>query len=158
MPTTSAMPMAIDSAEKNVPPKACREAVSVTRPAPVIPAHERDQGDLLADGHVLPRGLHDEQRAQRQVDAGAVEVERVPGREHDAHALARRAGALELDEHARQHGLRGGGAEDDEQLVLEQTDELQDREPVEASDETEHDEDEHRRRAPEGHEQQREAL
>ena len=38
MPTTSAMPTAIDSAEKNVPPNACSEAVSVTRPAPVMPA------------------------------------------------------------------------------------------------------------------------
>ena len=38
MPTTSAMPTAIDSAEKNVPPNACSDAVSVTSPAPVIPA------------------------------------------------------------------------------------------------------------------------
>ena len=38
MPTTSAMPTAIDSGEKNVPPNACSEAVSVTRPAPVMPA------------------------------------------------------------------------------------------------------------------------
>ena len=38
MPTTRAMPTAIDSAEKNVPPNACSEAVSVTSPAPVMPA------------------------------------------------------------------------------------------------------------------------
>jgi hypothetical protein len=38
MPTTSAIPIAIDSGEKNVPPNACSEAVSVTSPAPVIPA------------------------------------------------------------------------------------------------------------------------
>ena len=38
MPTTSAMPIEIASAEKNVPPNACSDAVSVTRPAPVIPA------------------------------------------------------------------------------------------------------------------------
>ena len=38
MPTTSAMPTAIDSAVKNVPPNACSDATSVTRPAPVMPA------------------------------------------------------------------------------------------------------------------------
>ena len=38
IPTTSAMPTAIDSAEKNSPPNACSDAVSVTRPAPVMPA------------------------------------------------------------------------------------------------------------------------
>jgi hypothetical protein len=38
MPTTSAMPTAMLSAEKNVPPNACSDAVSVTRPAPVMPA------------------------------------------------------------------------------------------------------------------------
>ena len=38
MPTTSAMPIEIASAEKNSPPNACSEAVSVTSPAPVIPA------------------------------------------------------------------------------------------------------------------------
>jgi hypothetical protein len=38
IPTTSAMPTAIDSAVKNVPPNACSDATSVTSPAPVIPA------------------------------------------------------------------------------------------------------------------------
>ena len=38
MPTTSAIPTAIASAEKNSPPNACSDAVSVTRPAPVMPA------------------------------------------------------------------------------------------------------------------------
>ena len=42
MPTTSAIPVAIDSAEKNVPPNAVSEAVSVTRPAPVTPAAPLD--------------------------------------------------------------------------------------------------------------------
>ena len=32
------MPIEIASAEKNSPPNACSEAVSVTRPAPVMPA------------------------------------------------------------------------------------------------------------------------
>ena len=62
MPTTSAMPTAIDSAVKNVPPNACSEATSVTRPAPVMPAAPFDvriisagERDLLADRHVLRR-------------------------------------------------------------------------------------------------------
>jgi hypothetical protein len=38
MPTTSAMPTAIASAVKNVPPNACSEATRVTRPAPEMPA------------------------------------------------------------------------------------------------------------------------
>ncbi len=38
IPTTSAIPTAIDSAVKNVPPNACSEATRVTSPAPVMPA------------------------------------------------------------------------------------------------------------------------
>jgi hypothetical protein len=60
IPTTSAMPTAIDSALKNVPPNACSDAVSVTRPAPVIPAAPLEvstisaQRDLLPEAHRLP--------------------------------------------------------------------------------------------------------
>ena len=129
MPTTSAMPTAIASAEKNSPPKACSDAVSVTRPAPVMPGgalaredHQARERDLLADRHVLARGLHDEQRAEREVDAGAVEVERVARRDHDADGLPRRARRLELRQQARQHGLRRRGADDDQQLVLDEPD------------------------------------
>src|SRR3712207_3585553 len=84
-------------------------------------------------------------RAERQVDAGAVEVERVARREDDADALARRARAMQLDQQTRQHGLRGGRAEDDQQLVLQQPDEAQDGEAVQAGDEAEHTEHEDRR-------------
>ena len=61
MPTTSAIPTAIASAEKNVPPKACSDAVSVTRPGAGDARgalggqdHQPGERDLLADRHVLP--------------------------------------------------------------------------------------------------------
>src|SRR5918999_6514434 len=89
--------------------------------------HQRGERELLADRHVLAGGLHDEQRAEREVDAGAVEVERVARGQDDADGLARGARALELDQQPREHGLGRGRAEDDQQLVLEQADEAQDR-------------------------------
>ncbi len=63
----------------------------VARPAPVTPGgalggddHEDQQRDLLADRQRVAERLGDEQRGHGQVDRGAVEVERVAGRHHDA--------------------------------------------------------------------------
>ena len=53
--------------------------------------HEDQQRDLLADRQRVAQRLGDEQRGHRQVDRGAVEVERVAGRDDDADGrLARR--------------------------------------------------------------------
>ena len=60
-----------------------QRAISVTRPAPGCRGalrgedHQPGERELLADRHVLPRRLDDEQRAHREVDARAVEIERV---------------------------------------------------------------------------------
>ena len=48
IPTTSAIPTAIHLAVKNSPPNACSEAVSVTSPAPVIPAAPLDVSTISA--------------------------------------------------------------------------------------------------------------
>ena len=73
----------------------------VASPAPLTPAaplrgddHEHQQRDLLADGQRLAHRVGDEQRRHRQVDRRAVQVERVAGRDDDAHRrLLRRQGA-----------------------------------------------------------------
>ncbi len=49
---------------------------------------------------------------------------------------------LQLDDHARQHRLRGRGAEHDQQLLLDVPDEPPDAEPGEPGNSSEHDEDE----------------
>ena len=46
--------------------------------------HEHQQRDLLADRQRVAHRVGDEQRRHRQVDRGAVEVERVAGRHNDA--------------------------------------------------------------------------
>ncbi|MCO5561355.1 hypothetical protein L7F22_014976 [Adiantum nelumboides] len=114
--------------------------------------HQHGQRDLRADRQVLATGLDDEQRTQGQVDAGAVEVERVAGRDDHADGLLRRTGGLQLGEQARQHRLRRRRTDDDQQLVLDQPDHLEDVEPGQPGHRTEHDDDEHRAGAPEhGH-------
>jgi hypothetical protein len=58
IPTTSAMPTAIDSALKNVPPNACSDAVSVTRPTPVIPAAPLEVSTISAHSAICcPRPI-----------------------------------------------------------------------------------------------------
>ena len=59
MPTTSAMPTAIDSAVKNVPPKACSDAVRVTSPAPVMPAAPLDVSTISAHSAICSPMLID---------------------------------------------------------------------------------------------------
>ena len=146
MPTISAMPTAGMAEWAS---KACSEAARVTRPAPVTPAaplrgdqHEQQQADLDADRHVVAGGLGDEDRAHGQVDAGAVEVERVAGRDGEAHDRLLRARRLQLDHHARQHRLAGRRAEHDQDLVLDVAQELEEAEARELRDEAEHDDDE----------------
>ena len=57
-------------------------AASVMKPAPVTPAapfetehRDRQQRQLLATGQIDPARLRDEQRRQRHVDVGAIEIE-----------------------------------------------------------------------------------
>ena len=96
----------------------------VAMPAPVTPAapfdaidHEDQQRDLLADRQRVAQRLGDEQRRHGQVDRGAVEVERVAGRDHDAHRRLVDAGVLHLGDQPRQRGLRGRRRQDQQELA-----------------------------------------
>ena len=84
-------------------------------------------------------GLRQEQRGQRHIDVGAVEIEAVAGRDDEADHRARRAEVLHLLHHVRQHGFRRGGAEHDQEFVLDVADETDDREAGEPGDTAEHD-------------------
>ena len=99
IPTTSAMPTAIDSggeerAAERLQRGDERDQAGAGDAGGALGGEDHQPGerDLLADRHVLARRLDDEQRAQRQVDAGAVEIERVARRDHHADGLARGAG------------------------------------------------------------------
>lgn len=48
---------------------------------------DEDHGDLLAEGEVDADGLGDEERADGEVDGGAVEVEGVAGGQHEPHRV-----------------------------------------------------------------------
>ena len=63
--------------------------------------------------------LGDEQRGHRQVDRGAVEVERVAGRHDDADGRLVDADVLHLGDQPRQRGLRGRGRQDQQELAAE---------------------------------------
>ena len=67
--------------------------------------HEHQQADLLGDRHRHAHARGDEQRRHGEVDRGAVEVERVAGRDRDAHDGLRDAEVLHLRDEARQRRL-----------------------------------------------------
>ena len=87
-------------------------------------------------------GLRDEHGRHRQVDRGAIQVERIARGNHQAHAGLVGAQVLHLLHHARQHRFAGRRAQHDQQLFLDVLDELPDAEPVEPGDAAEHHEDE----------------
>ena len=81
--------------------------------------HEQQQRDLLADRQRVAQRLGDEQRRHRQVDRGAVEVERVAGRHDDADGRLVDAGVLHLGDQPRQRRLRRRGRQDQQELAAE---------------------------------------
>ncbi len=117
----------------------------------------RDQqdGDLLAEGEIEAERLRDEQGRQRHVDIGAVEVERVAGRHHEAHHRLGAAEPLELLHQGRQRAFRRRRAEHDQEFVLDVGQELEDRETDEPRDHAEHHEHEQRGGDVEGRDQAR---
>ena len=84
-------------------------------------------------------GLRQEQCRQRHIDIGAVEIEAVAGRDHQADNRFGGTQALHLLDHVRQHRLRRTGTEHDQQFVLDVGDEAEDREAGESGDGPEHD-------------------
>ena len=78
--------------------------------------HQYD-GDLLAQGEVDADGLGDEERADGEVDRGAVEVEGVAGRQDQADRVVAGSRLAQLLHHARHDGLAGRGAEREQHLL-----------------------------------------
>ncbi len=121
-------------------------AASVMKPAPVTP--EAPFEVMMATPR-MPSScqivrcrvgrLRREQRRQRHVDVGAVEIEAVAGRDDKADHRARRAEMLHLLHHLRQNGFRGRGSEHDQQFVLDVEDEANDREARDPRDRPEND-------------------
>src|SRR5262249_60844108 len=109
-------------------------AASVTKPAPVTP--EAPFEVIMAISS---------RPSERHVDVGTVEIEAVPGRDHETHDRARRAQPLHFLHHLRQHRFRRAGADHDQKLVLDIGDEAKDREPGKPRDRAEHDQDEQQR-------------
>ena len=91
--------------------------------------HEHQQADLLGDRHRAAQRVGDEQRRHRQVDRGAVQVERVAGRDDDADGAAVDTQVLHLGDQPRQRGLRRRGREDQQVLAGEVAHQLEDRTP-----------------------------
>ena len=115
-------------------------AASTMKPDPVTPAApfevSRSTPMMPSCCHKRQLGvgrLREEDRRHGQVDAGAIQVEGVAGRDHQAHDRLLAAEVLELGDHARQHRLGRRGAEHDQQLFLDVPDELEDVEPCRAT-------------------------
>ena len=108
-------------------------AASTMKPEPVTPAAPFEVKSRMAMmpscwaklSSVFGR-LRQEQRGHGEIDAGAVEVEGVARRDHEADHRLLAAEILHLRDHSRQHQFRRRGAEHDEQLLLDVADELED--------------------------------
>ena len=92
----------------------------------------------MAQGERRVGGLGQEHCRGRQIEAGAVEIEGIAGGDHQADHRLLAAKILELGDHPRQHRLRGGSAEDDQQLLLDVANELQHAKAAESADDSEH--------------------
>ena len=80
--------------------------------------HGQD-GQGLGHGERRVGGLGHEDCRHGEVDGGAVQVEGVAGGDDQADHRFGAAELFQLDHHARQRRLGGGGAQHDEQLFLD---------------------------------------
>src|SRR5690606_3378976 len=101
---------------------------------------------LVGHGHVHAERLGEEDAGDGQVDGGAVQVERVAGGDDQPGGGLGAAGRGELLHDARHHGLGGGGADGQRELVLGVTEELPQVHPGEdLGDQRQHEQEQHRR-------------
>ena len=100
------------------------------------------QGQLLRQRHRRVGRLRDEHGRHRQVDRGAIQVERIARGDHQADHRLAGAQVLHLLHHARQHRFRRRGAQHHQQLFLDVANELDDAEAMQAADDAQHDKDE----------------
>src|SRR5450830_537540 len=103
--------------------------------------HAQD-GQFLHQGQFRVGCLGNEQGGHRHVDVGAVQVERITGRHHQADHRLGGAQALQLRHQGRQGAFRRARTQHDQQFFLDVGDEAEDREAGKAGNGTEHDEDE----------------
>ncbi len=75
---------------------------------------------------------------ERQIDRGAVEVERVARGQHEAHDALVAAERFELDDEARQHGFGRRCREHDQQFLAQVAQQAPEREAVQARERAEH--------------------
>ena len=99
---------------------------------------DADNAELLGQTEVRAGRLREEKGRHRQIDACPVEIERIAGRNDETDDGFLTAQILHLGDHARQHRLRGGCAEHDQQLFLDVADELEDVESGQPGEEAEH--------------------
>ncbi len=114
-----------------------------------------DNRQLLAHRQLDVERLCDEQRRHRQVDIGAVEVERIAGRHDQADHRLRTTQALELLHQRHERRLRRRSAEHRQQLLFDVRDEAENAEAGDRRDRAEHHEDEQQARQVEAAHQER---
>jgi len=102
------------------------------------------QGDFLRQCQVDVKRLGDEDRGHRQVDVGAVEVERIAARHHQSDHRLGAAQSLELAHQRHQARFGRGRAQHQQQFVADVADEAQDAETGQSRDQAQHDQHEQR--------------
>ena len=120
MPRMSAMPATGTSGTT------ASVAARVMKPEPVTPAgafagdhrHHQDV-QLLAEGQFDAQRLRDEERRQRHVDVGAVQVEGIAGGHDQTHDGTGQPDPLQFFHQRNQRRFRGAGGQDQEQLALD---------------------------------------
>jgi len=98
---------------------------------------DEQQRDLVAEAEIDPDRLRDEQRRERHIDVGAVEVEAVAGRHDEADDRLRAARLFELLDQAGQGRFGRRGTEHEQQFGLEIGDQAEDREAAQPRDRAE---------------------
>ena len=101
-----------------------------------------EQGKFFLEAQFDAEGLRDEDSRHRQINGSAVKVERVAGRDHDAHDVLARAHVFELCHEGREGGFGRGRAEHEPQFMGDVAQQLDQREPGEAGDDVQDDKDE----------------
>nr|GEU28409.1 hypothetical protein [Tanacetum cinerariifolium] len=81
--------------------------------------HHAQDHDLVPQGHVHVGGLGNEDGGHGQIDGRAVGIERVAGRQHQAHHFLFATHGFHFHQHLRQHGLGGRRAQHDQDFILD---------------------------------------
>src|SRR3984893_7768403 len=120
-------------------------AASTIKPLPVTPAAPLEVSSstarmpsCCAKRQIGVGRLGEKQSRHRQIDAGAVQVERIAGRNDEADDGFITPQNLHLGDHPRQYRLGGGGAEHDQEFLLDVADKAENAEPGQPGDRAQH--------------------